>query len=87
VSDDANQLPGGRARTVLEYVARGIVDEPDDVHIEVLEGRSVRLELHVAPSDVGKVIGRRGRTAQALRAVTRAAAALDGGDASVDIAD
>jgi predicted RNA-binding protein YlqC (UPF0109 family) len=85
--DDANRLPGGAARGVLEYLTRSIVDDPDDVRIDVQSGRGLRLEVHVAPGDVGKVIGRRGRTAQALRTVTRAAAARDGGDVFVDIAD
>jgi predicted RNA-binding protein YlqC (UPF0109 family) len=47
----------------------------------------VRLSLKVGPGDVGRVIGRRGRTAQALRAVTRAAAARDGEEVFVDIVD
>jgi predicted RNA-binding protein YlqC (UPF0109 family) len=83
-----NRAPGGVARAVLEHVARSIVDEPDAVEIDVSEGRSgVRLALHVAPSDMGRVIGRRGRVAQAIRTLVRAAAAREGTDAVVDIVD
>jgi hypothetical protein len=89
VSDPFNRVPGGTARAVLEYLARQIVDEPDAVGVETSGGggQPVRLRLEVAPDDVGRVIGRRGRTAQAIRAVTRAAAARDGEEVFVDIAD
>ena len=90
MSDPYNRAPGGRARAVLEYLARQIVDEPDAVGVETASGQpgqAVRLRLQVAPGDVGRVIGRRGRTAQAIRAVTRAAAARDGEEVFVDIAD
>lgn len=89
-ADSFNHLPGGRAKAVLEYLARQIVDTPDVVEVESTGGEggsSVRLSLKVAPGDVGRVIGRRGRTAQAIRAVTRAAAARDGEDVFVDIDD
>ncbi|MGH9148765.1 MAG: KH domain-containing protein [Acidimicrobiales bacterium] len=83
-----NRVVGGTARSVLEYVARAIVDEPDGVVIEADEGRGrVSLRLHVAPGDMGKVIGRRGRVAIALRTVVRAAGAQEGVDAAVDIVD
>lgn len=83
-----NSVAGGAARSVLEHVARSIVDEPEAVVIEVGEGRSgARLSLHVAPSDMGRIIGKRGRVAQAMRALVRAAAASEGTDASVDIVD
>lgn len=88
-ADDAgNRLPGGTARSVLEHIARSIVDDPEGVAVEVAETRSgVHLSLHVAQSDMGRIIGRRGRTAQALRTVVRAAAARDDQEASVDIVD
>ena len=77
-----------RAAEVLEYLARHLVDEPEQVEVVVVEDdEPVTLELIVAPDDIGKVIGRRGRTAKALRAVVSAAAALDGEDANVDIVD
>ena len=87
MTDDFNRIPGGTARTVLEYLARQLVDEPDDVVVEVGDGRPLRLTLRVAPNDVGRVIGRHGRTAQAMRAVARAAAVREGTDIFVDIAD
>jgi hypothetical protein len=83
-----NRVTGTVPREVLDYVARSIVDEPDAVVIEVDERRDgVDLRLHVAPDDMGKIIGRRGRVAQAIRTVVRAAGARDGVDASVDIVD
>jgi uncharacterized protein len=61
---------------LLEYLARGLVDEPEAVRVEELErdGATV-LQLHVAKEDVGKVIGRQGRIARALRSIVRASAA------------
>ena len=86
--DDANRIHGGRPRAVLEHLARSIVDDPDAVVIDADEGRgSVSLRLHVAPSDMGRVIGRRGRVAQAIRTVVRAAGAKEGLEADVDIVD
>jgi len=80
---------GGVARSVLEYMARQIVDEPDAVVIEPDErGPSrVDLRLHVAPDDMGKIIGRRGRVAQAIRTVVRAVGAREGVETTVDIVD
>jgi len=76
------------SHAVLDYVARSIVDDPDAVEIEAENGRrGVNLRLHVAPDDMGKVIGRRGRVAQAIRTVVRAAGAREGVEAQVDIVD
>ncbi len=60
---------------IVEYLARRLVDEPDAVRVEEVErdGATV-IELHVAKDDVGKVIGRQGRIARALRTVVRASA-------------
>jgi hypothetical protein len=61
-------------KEVLEYVARALVDEPDAVEVTELEGgTSTVLQLKVAPDDMGKVIGKRGRTIKAIRSVVRAA--------------
>ena len=90
VVDDmaGNRVTGGLSRSVLEYLARAIVDEPDAVVVETEEGRGgVSLRLHVAPDDMGKVIGRRGRVAQAVRTVVRAAGAREELDVQVDIVD
>ena len=73
-------------RDVLEYLARNLVDEPEAVRVEE-EARdgTVVLRLFVGSEDVGKVIGRRGRTARALRDVVRAAGTRDGVTAVVEI--
>jgi predicted RNA-binding protein YlqC (UPF0109 family) len=64
------------SRELVEYLARGLVDEPDAVSVEEVEREgAVVLQLRVAPDDVGKVIGRQGRIARALRTVVRASAA------------
>ena len=85
---DYNRVVGGVPKSVLEYLAKSIVDEPDSVVVETDERRNgVMLSLHVAPDDMGKVIGRRGRVAQAIRTVVRAAGAKEGVEASVDIVD
>ena len=86
--DDANRVVGALPKNVLTYLAKSIVEEPDAVVVETEERRnSVILRLHVAPGDMGRVIGRRGRVAQAIRSVVRAAGARDGVDATVDIVD
>jgi hypothetical protein len=77
------------SRALLEYLARGIVDEPDKVSVnEVRESDEVVvLELSVADDDYGSVIGRGGRTAMALRTVVKSAAARHGQRVFVDIVD
>ncbi len=73
-------------KEVLEYIARNLVDDPDAVDIEVVEGGdSVTLRLKVSPEDMGKVIGRRGRTARAIRDVMRAAGTKAGVQTTVEI--
>ena len=73
-----------RAGSVLAFIAQQIVDDPGKVAVDV-DGNTLR--LHVAQDDMGKVIGRRGRVAQAIRTIVRAAGAKDGTDVSVDIVD
>ena len=90
VDDDVgNRLVGAVPRTALECLARQIVDQPDAGVSDMDEAgsRRVDLGLHVAPDDMGRVIGRRGRVAQAIRAVVRAAGAREGVETSVDIVD
>jgi uncharacterized protein len=84
----AEPREGGTARDVLEYLALEIADEPEAVEVSASTWRSrVSLSLSVAPNDMGKVIGRKGRTAQAIRTVVRAAGARDQLDIHVDIVD
>ena len=89
IGAEGNRIVGGVPKGVLEYVARNIVDDPDGVFVETSErrGGDVELRLHVSPSDMGKVIGRRGRVAQALRQVVAAAGTKEGVRASLDIVD
>ncbi len=81
-------IAGGTPLAVLTYLARSLSNDPDAVVIETEERRGgLRLSLHVAPDDMGRVIGRRGRTAQAIRTLVNVAGAKDGVQASVDIVD
>ena len=76
-------------RELLEYLARLLVDEPDEVSVDQFEedDGTVVLELSVADDDYGKVIGRGGRTAAALRTVVKAAAVKENRRVLVDIVD
>ncbi len=78
-----------RVQELLVYLAQGLVDEPEEVSVERFEedDGTVVLELAVAQDDYGKVIGRGGRTAQALRTVVRAAAANEKRRVVIDIVD
>jgi predicted RNA-binding protein YlqC (UPF0109 family) len=79
---------GGTPLAVLTYLAKSLSNDPEAVVIETEERRSgVRMSLHVAPDDMGRVIGRRGRTAQAIRTLVNVAGAKDGIQANVDIVD
>ena len=76
------------ATAVLTHVVRSIVDDPSLVIVDGAESRGrVRLEVRVGPGDLGRVIGRRGRTAQSIRTVVRAAATRDDVEVDVDFAD
>ncbi len=67
------------ATAVLEYLVRGLVDEPDEVRVEIEDdGDRLQLNVFVPPDEMGRVIGKRGRTAHAIRTLVRAAAARDG---------
>jgi uncharacterized protein len=82
-------MPVERVQELLTYLAQGLVDQPDGVSVEQFEedDGTVVLELAVARDDYGKVIGRQGRTAQALRTVIRAAAADEKRRVVLDIVD
>ena len=61
-------------KDLIQYIARSIVDNPEQVKVEVVEGsHSSVLELRVAKEDIGKIIGKQGRTAQAMRTILNAA--------------
>ena len=76
-------------KELLEYLARQLVDEPDEVEVEQFDedDGTVVLELAVAEDDYGKIIGRGGRTANALRMVVKAAAVKENRRVLVDIVD
>lgn len=73
-------------KELVEYVARSLVDNKDAVTVEETVGpEATILELHVAPEDMGKVIGKQGRIAKAIRVVVRAAAVRQGEKVIVEI--
>jgi len=73
---------------LVEYLARRLVDEPDAVRVEELEREGdLVIELYVAKDDVGKVIGRQGRIARALRTVVRASATRRDGRTLLEIVE
>jgi uncharacterized protein len=73
-------------RDVVTYLARAIVDEPERVTVAELEGsRGLTYEVRAAPGDIGKLIGRNGRTVKALRRVVRALARRQGRRAEVEV--
>ena len=88
MSDQADTATAPVAVAVLTHVVRSIVDDPEQVTVDSSESHGkVRLEVRVGPGDLGRVIGRRGRTAQSIRTVVRAAATRDGVEVDVDFAD
>ncbi len=75
-------------KELVEVIAKSLVEHPDEVVVSESEkGKSTIVELHVAQSDMGKVIGRQGRIAKAIRSVVKAAAAKDDKKVIVDIVD
>ena len=75
-------------RELVDFLVSELVDAPESVEVtETEDDRGMRYTVRVAPDDMGKVIGKGGRTAKAIRAVVRAAATREGTSAYVDIAD
>ena len=73
-------------KELVEVIAKALVDNPDEVVVtEKTEGKNVTVELHVAASDMGKVIGKQGRIAKAIRCVVKAASLNDNKRVDVDI--
>ena len=84
-----NRATAETARALIEYVGDWLLDHPDDLTIEEVEGDrgTTILELSVNPEDMGKLIGRRGRIIQSLRVLARAAQGRDGGSVLVEVVD
>ncbi len=73
-------------KEVLELIAKALVEHPDEVSVTEIEGEnSVTLELRVAEGDMGKVIGKQGKIAKAIRTVVKAAASVENKHVTVDI--
>lgn len=88
VGAEGNRIVGARARAVVEHVTRSLAEDADAIEVDLEERRGdVLLLVHANPDDMGRLIGRRGRVIQALRQVTRAAGAVEGVKATVDVAE
>jgi len=87
-SEGGGNGAGSPLRAVVEVVARALVDHPDSVRVTEVERRGITvLELTTAPGDMGKIIGRQGRTAAALRTLVAVTAERHGMRAQLDIRD
>lgn len=75
-------------KALTEFIARSLVDRPEEVIVdEIRHGNRVTLELHVAKDDMGRVIGRGGRVANAIRTLLRVAAERDGSQVTLDVVE
>jgi uncharacterized protein len=75
-------------RDLVEFLVRALVDDPDAVSVEELESNGdIVLEVRVAEDDLGRVIGREGRVANAIRTIAKAAATVEGGRVMVEIVE
>ena len=75
-------------KELIEYIAKTLVDHPDEVQVQEITGaRSIIYELSVAPSDMGRVIGKHGRVANAMRSLLRVASARSGKRAILEIVE
>jgi predicted RNA-binding protein YlqC (UPF0109 family) len=85
---DVQEALAPMATAVVTHIVKSIVDDPTLVVVEAAEAKGrIRLDVKVGPGDLGRVIGRRGRTAQSIRTVVRAAAVRDGVEVDVDFVD
>ena len=88
IDEDDAPVGSARALAVTEYVTRNLADNPDAIEVDVEERRDeVALMVHADSSDMGRLIGKRGRVIQALRQLVRAAGTADGVKANVDIVE
>ncbi len=74
-------------KELLLYMAKNLVDNPDKVEVNEIEGEVTTLELRVAPEDMGKLIGRQGRIAKEIRTIIKSVAQRTGKKVSVEIVD
>ncbi len=73
---------------LVEYIAKSLVEDPSQVQVKVIENaNALNLELHVAPGDMGRVIGKGGRVANAIRTLVRVAAVRQGKRATLEVVD
>jgi predicted RNA-binding protein YlqC (UPF0109 family) len=87
-SDEPDRVTADTAVSVLEYLVKAVVEEPEGVEVDVFDRRGrASLEVHVAQGDMGRVIGKRGRVAQSIRTVVRAAAVRDGVEVDVEFVE
>jgi len=88
IGAEGNRVTGARAKTVIELVARQLVDDPDGVFVDATErANNVAILIHTSPGDLGRIIGKRGRVIQALRQVGRAAGSAEGVRVTVEVAE
>ena len=88
IDEDDAPVGSARALAVTEYVTRNLADDPDAIEVDVEDrGNEIALMVHATPSDMGRLIGKRGRVIQALRQLVRAAGTADGVKANVDIVE
>ena len=86
--DDGGAEGAPTAEAVLAYVVQSLVQDKDAVQVDVNDSKhTLQLEVRVGPDDMGRVIGRRGRVANAIRTLTRAAAAKDGVEVDIEFLD
>lgn len=74
-------------KKLLLYMAKSLVDNPDKVEVNEIEGETTTLELRVAPEDMGKLIGRQGRIAREIRTIVKSVAQRTGQKVTVEIVD
>jgi hypothetical protein len=75
-------------KVLTEYIAKALVDHPDEVEVtQSRSGSRIRLELHVSKDDMGRVIGKGGRVANAIRTLVRVAAERDGQQVTLDVVE
>lgn len=81
-------MKGENLQELVEFIAQSLVDEPNAIKVDQYQrGSTLQLELHVAKSDMGRVIGKSGQVANAIRTLLKVAAARDGSRVNLDIVE